>query len=176
MSRPKEHPFLGTPFYQKWQSMKSRHRHHQRYKDFFFEPRWNHFIDFFNDMHESYVKHCKEFGERNTTIERIDNTRGYFIGNCRWATYKEQENNRSNNFLIKFNNQKLTLAQWSEKTGIRQDTLKMRIIKLKWTIEKALNAPTRPMNYKIKKVCIRCHKIFNVVPCHIGQKFCSKNC
>lgn len=67
---------------------------------------WKDFIEFYNDMSESYYKHCEEFWAKNTTIERIDNNWDYCKENCRRATMKEQCNNRKNNHKI--------LYEWKE--------------------------------------------------------------
>lgn len=42
-----------------------------------------------------------DIGERpeGATLDRIDGSRGYEPGNCRWATWTEQARNRSNNKL-----------------------------------------------------------------------------
>lgn len=51
------------------------------------------------------------------TIDRIDTNGGYSPENCRWATVKEQQNNKRNNRLITIGGETKTMAQWAEDTG-----------------------------------------------------------
>ena len=52
-------------------------------------------------MAESYEKHVDEYGEANTTLDRIDVNWNYCKENCRWATYLEQAENTRINIMRK---------------------------------------------------------------------------
>lgn len=49
----------------------------------------NDFLSFY-----SYVSALEHYGDPGRSIDRIDNDKGYFPGNVRWATAKEQANNQ----------------------------------------------------------------------------------
>lgn len=95
--------------------------------------RWHNFKHFMADM-----------GERpsDKQIERINNDGDYCPNNCRWATAKEQQRNRSNNRIIEWNNQRKPLVQWAEELGVNRCLLRNRLA-ANWTIEKAFTTPTR---------------------------------
>lgn len=89
------HGCYGTRTYSSWQAMRYRcsnpnNRNYKRYggRGITVCDRWNDFVNFLADM-----------GERpeGTSIDRINNDKGYYPDNCQWATPKQQANNRRNN-------------------------------------------------------------------------------
>ena len=112
--------------YMAWSSMKSRchnpkasNYHNYGARGIVVCDRWrNSFANFLADMGEK-PKTC--------SMERIDNSGNYEPGNCRWATNKDQANNKRTNINLTFDGQTMTMKQWAEKLGINYRTLTSRI-------------------------------------------------
>jgi len=139
-----KHNMAHTKFYDIWGGIKKRcfnkkTKYYKRYggRGIKVCDRWLKFENFRDDMYKSYLEHVKEYGEKNTSIDRINNNGNYCLENCKWATYEEQNNNRRDNRRLTYNEQIKTLAMWSKKFKISSTTLSQRL-QMGWTIHDAL--------------------------------------
>lgn len=72
------------------------------------------------------------------SIDRIDPNGNYCPENCRWADIQTQAENKVSIALYEYNGEKHMMAEWAREYGVHPDTLRWRLKKLGWPIEKAL--------------------------------------
>ena len=100
---------------------------------------WDEYLNFHKDMADSYYLHVEEFGEKDTTIDRVDCTKGYNLENCKWSTRLEQGQNLSSNRLIEYKGVKKPIRTWARELGINYMTLYSRLVVYKIPVERAFD-------------------------------------
>lgn len=137
----KTHGMAKTRLYREWRRMKERcllqtKEGYERYggRGITVCAEWSESFEAFRDwaMANGY--------RDDLTLDRKDNDGPYCPENCRWITNAEQQSNKSNNRFITFDGRTQTLSQWARETGIRKDTLRLRL-KKGWSVERALTEP-----------------------------------
>lgn len=109
----KTHGLCRTRVYKIWQAMRDRCSVHDS-RGYYYNrgirccPEWeSNFLAFY--------KWAMDNGYNDTlTLDRIDNSKGYNPDNCRWATWKEQQRNKTNNRVITYKGKSMILIEWAE--------------------------------------------------------------
>jgi len=107
----------SDPTYQSWSNMLRRCYNK---KNIAYERYGGRGIKVCSNWKNNFVLFLDDMGERpeGLTLERIDNDGNYTPENCKWATRKEQGNNKTNNILITDNSVTKTQSGWASAIGI----------------------------------------------------------
>lgn len=105
----------------------------------------------------SFDSFLSDMGRRpdGLTIHRKDNNGGYWCGHCKecralkrkancvWATREEQSTLTRRSRFYTFKGKRLTRKQLADKTGVDYFTLRSRIDRKGWSVDKAVRTPLR---------------------------------
>lgn len=134
------HGMTDSPTWKTWKSMLDRCylREHKSFKDYGSRgisvcPSWHTYENFLVDM-----------GLRpdGLQLDRVNNDLNYAPGNCRWATPKQNCNNRRNSVFLEHNGDRLTIAQWAARLRCDPSALGNRL-RNGWSVPEALTRPIK---------------------------------
>lgn len=147
------HGGKGTRLYRIWAQIKTRcyNENDEHYKNY--GGRGISMCESWRDSFDSFRDWAieNEYSD-DLSIDRIDVNGNYEPSNCRWATEKEQQNNRTNNRLLTYDGKTQTMTQWAEELGLSYYTIRTRMNKLGWTVEETLSTPAGQPRKKPKSI------------------------
>lgn len=103
-----------SPTYSSWRSILYRTKGKPQYHGVYVDPRWA----------ASFEAFLEDMGERpdGMTVDRIDNSKGYFKANCRWADATTQSRNRRHIRRFTIDGHSLTAKEWADRSGLSYAT------------------------------------------------------
>lgn len=140
-----------TKLYQVWFKIKER-CNNKNNKDYrYYGELGIHIYDEWNNSFESFRDWAINNGyEDGLTIERTDVYSDYTPSNCCWIPLKEQKYNKRNSIYVNYKNEKINLLKYCDDNNLNYYTIKNRIFKYGWDVEKAIEL--KKYENRIKKV------------------------
>lgn len=138
-----KHNNIMTPEFSSWLSMKGRLTDKTYHAREHYIRRGITICDRWLDKNNGFKNFYADMGNRppGTSLDRIDNDKGYYPENCRWATHKQQMNNTSSNKMITYKGTTLNQTQWAERLGLPNSNVILKRLKRGWSVEKTLTTP-----------------------------------
>lgn len=144
--RPRTKRYDHRELYTIWQGMKQRCNDPNYHSFSQYGGRGIKLCDEWNNSFDSFAVWADSHGyRRGLTIDRVDVDGSYCPENCRFATPKEQANNRRNTAYITYNGETKPLAIWCDELGVRLSPVRKRL-QYGWSIERAFETPIRHYN------------------------------
>lgn len=136
----KTHGMTGSPTYNTWMNMRKRCRDPNATGYDNYGGRGITVCDEWFDSFEAFVD---DMGLRpeGKTLDRIDNDKGYYKANCRWATRQEQAENLSTNVWVDIGTEKVTISELARRVGVGLGTARYRFKKYGNDLSKLLAPP-----------------------------------
>lgn len=144
------HGYAGTPTYVSYQEMLKRCYNPSVIRYPIYGGRGIKVCDRWRESFLSFLKDMGEKPSRKHSLDRIDNNGDYCPENCRWATNKEQCNNKRNNRYVNAFGKIQTISEWAEETGIPPRIILQRLDRDNFSVEEALTRHNK-VNPKPKK-------------------------
>lgn len=71
-------------------------------------------------------------------LDRIDVNGDYEPSNCRWATRRQNQRNQRRSHLVTWQGATLHYIEWAERLGLKPETLRSRLYRRQWPINRAM--------------------------------------
>ena len=138
----KNHGLCAHPLYSIWKAVKRRCYNKNVSVFHYYGGRGiaicDEWICDFKNFYEWAIKNGYKSG---LSIDRINNNGNYSPENCRWSTMSEQARNRRNSMVVSYNGEAKHLLEWCKILGLNYGTVKGRLNKSGWSVEKAFETP-----------------------------------
>ncbi len=140
--RNTKHGEYKSPEYAAWAAMKER----------CYRKKYHGYINYggrgilvcarWKDSFESFLLDMGRKPSIKYSLDRIDVNGDYCPENCRWATHKEQANNKNTNRILTYSGRTLNIQGWADIIGVSNRTILSRL-RRGWSIEKTLSIPVK---------------------------------
>ena len=140
-----KHGLFGTKIYGIWAGITTRC---YNTKDSSYKSYGARGIKMADEWRHDPVRFHQDVGDppEGMTLDRIDVNGDYTPSNVRWATYKEQANNKRNNVRLTHEGVTKTLTEWAEAIGMSPSGFRDRLKVM--TLGEAITKPNTPKNVK----------------------------